>query len=129
MADHFSDDFELVAHIREKTGAQDASAIRREDIESELEEVKETVAAEVRRSIDSGTISIYDTDAVASMAEHLLALRVADLRRRKERSPRGHVPAKEIPKGIGHLRRHDFEDRTLKQWRDEVVRNHNRLTE
>jgi hypothetical protein len=134
MAGINSDD-DLISEARSRTGANRVAQHPRGDLKAELDEVKEQVAREVERALDEGTIDLYQRDAVFEIAQHLFYLRVADRRRRVEATSvaggasGGVVPAKEIPKGIGRLRRHSFESGTLGHWRDNVIRGYNRITE
>jgi len=130
-------DDDLVSRARRDAGASDAAAIPDEAIKRELDGVKEMVRAEVAEALSNETMSLYDHDAPLKMAENLLKLRVADLRRQVEgsthpgkgRGPPAKVPAHEVPRSFGRLRRHSFDDPTLKNWRDKAVRHRQRLTE
>lgn len=128
MADTPSSDDDLIGLARRATGAQNASAIPDATIRSELDAVKDVVQTEVRRTLDSGTIALYDSDAPVEIAKHLLFLRLAE-HRRQRRPDAADTPDEKIPRKLGGIRRATFDDPTLRYWRDELVRNSNRLTE
>lgn len=127
MAAPSSDD-DMIAQARQKVGAQNATAIPRRAIRKELDDVKARVATEVTRALERGTISLYDSDAPLEMAKHLLYLRVAE-QKRQQRPNAPETPTREIPRSMGEIRRADFDDPTLRYWRDELIRNRNRITE
>jgi len=124
-----NDDADLRSQARQAAGATDAAAIPDKAIQRELDGVKETVTAEIQEALNSSTISLYETDAPLKLAENLLKLRVADLRRKAEPAARPKVPADPVPTGFGRLQRHDFEDQTLGHWRDQALRHRRRITD
>lgn len=124
------DDGDLISLARQQVGARDLSQISQGMLQQDLDAVRGQVTKEVQRTLDTGTLDLYETDAVYEMAKHLFFLRVADRRRQVAGgSVGGVVPEREIPTGIGRLRRHSFENQTLAHWRDRAVRAYNRITE
>lgn len=128
MAD-ISSDADMLSDARTAVGPVNSSAITDEDLRQALDGIKGTVTEEVRRSLDRETVNVYHDGAIEDLAKHLFRLRVADLKRRKENNPSGHVAAKPVPESPSALRRHNFENDTLGHWRDQMIRAHQRLTE
>lgn len=131
-------DRELVSQARRAAGASDASAIPNEAVDRELAAVKDTIRAEVREAAENGSINLYKGTAELEMAENLLKLRVAELRRQNETKARGkgpktetpkRVPKKAVPENFGTLQRTKFEDSTLESWRRGAIKSRNRLRE
>lgn len=121
-----SNDRALVTAVRDAVGVTDEGRYPFEDLQQELDAATETIHEELLAAYQGGQPNLYESNAKLEMARNLLYLRFAELKRRREpsRSP----ASTRIPSDIGGLRRHTFEDATLRHTRDELIRYYNRLT-
>jgi hypothetical protein len=114
---------------RDTIGVQNASAIPDDVLDRELDRVKQTLHAELAERLTDEDFDIYNADAVLNMAEHLFMLRVADRARAHPATANADmVPRKRIPRGIGELRRHEFDNANLAHHRNQLVYHENKLT-
>ncbi|MFC6953776.1 hypothetical protein [Halorubellus litoreus] len=116
-----SSDEELLSLVRGSIGATNAVDVRTDVLREELAEAKAEISREVNERLTNGeNLNFYQADAAEKALVSLMLIRGKAVLRGKRRN---------TPKRLGALRRHTFEDDDERFWRDELVRNLNRLNE
>lgn len=122
-----SNDEQLVSHIREATAAQSTSQFPRSLIAEEIEGAKTRLNREVASIASNDQFDLYHgTDAAMEALVVYMELRIEEVvRQRDSNQSRAETP---IPKSIGKLRTHNFDDVTLQYRRDQLLKHLNTLS-
>jgi len=125
---NISSEADLRAHLRSELGLTNASRVRDEDIDAEIESAKRELSNAVARKLDSGeTLAFYDSQAEVAL-ENYVKVRFAPMQNRgagrgksSDRIPADH------PRSVSKMRHTDFGNPEVNFWRDRMVRAFNRI--
>lgn len=118
-----NNDRRLLSRVRKETGAQNESQLPPEDLERELERAKTHLNDELQQSLGTGSLNFYEGDSMEELLFSFLCLRVWSLTFERDNSNL------RLPDTMAWIRRHDFSNPQANYWRDNAIRNLNRLIE
>lgn len=120
-----NNDEELLSLVRVTVGASSLNDLPTQDLRKELEESKADVSAEIQEILNrGGQLDFYNQDAPQKALMSLMFLRGKQM---KESRGKGREKRPDTPRGISAIRRHQYDDVNERFWRDELVRNLNRI--